>query len=232
MRLDEQAIIVTGAHGNVGSAVAALLAARGARVVRVDRGGRSAPAADGGGRGLSLGSIDLMEPADCERVAQRALAAFGRIDGVVSTVGGFAMGPVADSGPDLWERMFRLNVLTTLNIYRAVLPPMRAARRGSLVSVAAAAALRAPAGIAAYAAAKSGLLRLTESAAEELKREGVRVNAVLPAVIDTPPNRADMPDADHAAWTTPREVAEAAAFLLSDAASGVTGALVPVVGRN
>jgi NAD(P)-dependent dehydrogenase (short-subunit alcohol dehydrogenase family) len=67
-----------------------------------------------------------MEPADCERIAQRALAAFGRIDGIVSTVGGFAMGPIAASGPDLWGRVFRLDVLTTLNIFRAVLPPMRA----------------------------------------------------------------------------------------------------------
>ena len=94
------------------------------------------------------------------------------------------------------------------------------------------AALRAPAGIAAYAAAKSCLLRFMESAAEESKQEGVRVNAVLPAVIDTPPNCADTPGADHAAWTTPREVAEAAAFLLSEAANGVTGALVPVVGQS
>ena len=98
MRLDEQAIIVTGAHGNAGSAVAALLAERGARVVGVDRGERSAPAAEVGGLGLSLWSIDLMEPADCEQVAQRALAASGRIDGIVSTVGGFAMGPIAESG--------------------------------------------------------------------------------------------------------------------------------------
>jgi hypothetical protein len=94
------------------------------------------------------------------------------------------------------------------------------------------AALRAPASIAAYAAAKTRLLRLMESAAEESKQEGVRVNAVLPAVIDTPPNRTDTPGADHAAWTTPREVAEAAVFLLSEAANGVTGALVPVVGRS
>jgi NAD(P)-dependent dehydrogenase (short-subunit alcohol dehydrogenase family) len=84
----------------------------------------------------------------------------------------------------------------------------------------------------AYAASKAGVHRLAEALAEEQKRRGIRVNAVLPSIIDTPANRADMPDADHSAWVRPDELAEAMLFLLSPAASGVTGALVPVSGRT
>jgi NAD(P)-dependent dehydrogenase (short-subunit alcohol dehydrogenase family) len=128
--------------------------------------------------------------------------------------------------------MFRVNLLSTLNLYRAAVAAMRPAGRGNLVAIGAMAGLKAPAELSAYAAAKSGVLRLTESLADELKGEGIRVNAVLPGTIDTPQNRAAMPDADPSHWVRPEEVAEAIAFLLSDAASGVTGALLPVTGRG
>jgi NAD(P)-dependent dehydrogenase (short-subunit alcohol dehydrogenase family) len=115
---------------------------------------------------------------------------------------------------------------------RAELPHLRAAGGGAIVAIGAGAALRAPSGMAAYAASKAAVLRLVESTADETKREKIRVNAVLPGTIDTPQNRAAMPDADPSHWTTPREVAETIAFLLSDAASGITGAAVPVPGRS
>jgi NAD(P)-dependent dehydrogenase (short-subunit alcohol dehydrogenase family) len=128
--------------------------------------------------------------------------------------------------------MFALNLKTALNFYRAIVPVMRSARRGSLVAIGAAAGLRAPAELSAYAASKAAVMRLTESLADELKPHGVRANAVLPGTIDTPQNRAAMPDADPALWVKPTEVAEAILFLLSDAARGVTGALLPVGGRS
>ncbi len=228
--------IVTGATGNVGSATVAVLAQQGAHVVAVDRRPERLrslldPLA-GADRHLPVAEMDLTDPAACDNVVAQAMRRFGRIDALVNTVGGFAMADLAQSGPDLWEQMFSANVATTLNIFRAAIVQMRPARRGSLVAIGAGAALRAPAGMSAYAASKSAVLRLSESFADELKAEGIRVNAVLPGIIDTPQNRAAMPAADHAAWVRPAEVAEAIAFLLSDAASGITGALLAVNGRG
>ena len=236
MPFTDKAIIVTGAAGNVGSAVIRLLAGRGARVAAVDAVKEPldalVAALPNASHHLALSGYDLMDPAACAAIAERVGRERGRIDGVVNTVGGFAMGSLAESGPELWDHMFGLNLKTVLNLYRAVVPKMRGARSGSLVAIGAAAALRAPDGLAAYASSKSAVLRLTESLADELKRDGVRVNAVLPGTIDTPQNRAAMPDADPSLWVQPTEVAEAILFLLSDAASGVTGALLPVGGRS
>jgi NAD(P)-dependent dehydrogenase (short-subunit alcohol dehydrogenase family) len=227
--LDGKVIIVTGAAGNVGSALALLLAERGARVVAVDRTTERLPALLGDSAALMVGAEDLTDPSHAEQAVAQALT-LGRLDGVANTVGGFAYASLADSGPELFQQMFRINVLTTLNLIRAAMPAMTGG--GSIVAIAAGAALRGPANMSAYAAAKAGLLRLIESTAEEGKAAGIRASAVLPGVIDTPQNRAAMGAADAAKWVTPREVAEAIAFLLSDASSGVSGAALAVPGRT
>ena len=235
MSLNDKIIIVTGAAGNVGSAVSRLLAERGAIVAAVDTVREpleQAVAALPGERHLALSGYDLLDAAACTTLAARVTQNLGRIDGAVNTVGGFAMAPLGESGPELWDAMFSMNLKSALNLYRAVLPVMAAAGSGSLVAIGAAAALRSPPAMSAYAASKSAVLRLTESLADEVKGEGIRVNAVLPGTIDTPQNRAAMPDVDPSLWVRPTEVAEAILFLLSDAASGITGALLPVGGRS
>jgi NAD(P)-dependent dehydrogenase (short-subunit alcohol dehydrogenase family) len=228
-------VMVTGAAGNVGQALLTTLAGRGHCIVAVDR--QAAAMVEiltpfgGQDRHLVLADLDLFDPTACEAAVKAALARYGRIDGVAHTVGGFDTAPAAHSGPELWDRMYRLNVLTTLNMFRAVLPPMRAAGHGSLVAIGAGAAMKAPSGLSAYAAAKSAVHRLVESFADELKSAGVRVNAVLPGIIDTAQNRTAMPDAEHESWVRPKELADAIAFLLDKDASGITGAFIPVTGR-
>jgi NAD(P)-dependent dehydrogenase (short-subunit alcohol dehydrogenase family) len=229
----DKVIIVTGAAGNVGRAVAQLLAERGARVAAVDT--QRAPLeavvgslAGNAGRHLALPGVDLTDPAACGTLVAEVQQALGRIDGVVTTVGGFAMAKLADAGPQQWELMFKLNVQTTWNIYRAVVPLLRAGGGGSLVAIGSVAGLRAGAEVAAYAGSKSAVMRLTESLAEELRGDHIRANAVLPTTIDTPQNRAAMPDANTSRWVKPSEVAEAILFLLSDAASAVSGVLLQV----
>jgi NAD(P)-dependent dehydrogenase (short-subunit alcohol dehydrogenase family) len=230
---DEKVFIITGAAGNVGATLAMLLIERGHRVVGVDRHTEALQARLGrAGAALLLPVADLSESAANAAMVAKVVAELGRVDGVAATVGMFAMASLTESASDLWEQMLRVNVLTALNLFRAALPPMRAAGRGSMVAIAAGAALRAPGGMSAYAASKAAVLRLVESTADETKRERIRINAVLPGTIDTPQNRAAMPDADPSLWVTTREVAEAIAFLLSDAASGITGAALPVPGRT
>ena len=232
----DDVIIVTGAGGNLGAATAALLAERGARLVAVDR---TQPALDkvlaglvDADRHLALSKVDLTDADACKGLADRVLERFGRIDGLVNTVGTFAMAGIDEADPVQWDLMFKVNLITVLNMCRAVVPPMRTAGRGSIVNIGSGPASKAPKSLSAYAASKSAVLRLTESLADELKSHGVRANSVSPSTIDTPQNRATMPKADPAKWVTPVQLAEVIAFLLSDAASGVTGVALPVTGRG
>jgi NAD(P)-dependent dehydrogenase (short-subunit alcohol dehydrogenase family) len=228
---DAKVVIVTGAAGNVGVALTRLLAARNVRVAALDRSVEELASRLGPqGNGLHLPVGDLSDPVQARAAIDTAAQQLGRLDGVAATVGGFAMASVAESTRELWEQMLRVNTLTTAIVFAAALPHLRTMGGGSLVAIAAGAALRASGGIAAYAASKSAVLRLVESLADEAKGDRIRVNAVLPGTIDTPQNRTAMPDTDPARWVTPAQVAEAIAFLLSDAASGVTGAALPVTG--
>jgi NAD(P)-dependent dehydrogenase (short-subunit alcohol dehydrogenase family) len=227
----DKVVIVTGAAGNVGAALAAVLAARGARVVAVDmvkdRLNTVTAGLPGTGH-LALSGFDLTDFASTQALIAKVEQTYGRLDGVGTTVGGFAMAKLQDADLDQWDAMFKLNVKTTWNIYRAAVPAIRAAGGGALCGIGSAAGLKGSAEMAAYGATKSAVMRLTESLADELRAEHIRVNAVLPTTIDTPQNRASMPGADPSRWVKPSEVAEAMAFLLSDRASGVTGVLLQV----
>ena len=179
-----------------------------------------------------IAGIDLTDPESTAHYAEEATRRFGRIDGVVSTVGGFAFEQIAKCQVATWERMFTLNLRSAVNVSQAVLPVMTAQGAGAIVLTGATAALKAPAGLAAYAASKSGVMRLTESLAEEVKHSGITVNCVMPGMIDTPQNRAAMPDADRSGWVDPAAIADVILFLVSEQARAVTGALVPVTGKG
>ena len=159
-----------------------------------------------------------------------AAGALGGLDALVNIAGAFRWETLADGDPETWDLLYRINLRTAVAASKAALAHLPDGR-GRIVNIGAASALKAGAGVGAYTASKSGVMRFTESLAEELKPRGITVNALLPSIIDTPPNRADMPDADFSRWVKPEQLAGVIVFLLSDAASAITGALIPVTGR-
>ena len=219
-------LVITGGHGVLGRAVLEAARADGLNLAVVDHArGQTAP--DGV---LELGGVDLTDPAAADRAMAAVVERFGRLDALLNIAGGFVWQTVDDPAP-AWDRMYALNVTTALNATRAALPWLKQSQEGRIVNVGANGALKAAAGMGAYAAAKSGVHRLTESLAEELKTTSVTVNAVLPSILDTAQNRADMPDADPAKWVRPAELARVMLFLASPDSRAITGALIPVTGR-
>lgn len=228
-------VLITGAAGQLGHAVVEHFAARGERLALLGRERASLETLIGrlpGATALPL-AADLLDPAQVAAAVDAADARFGGIDAAIHLAGGFAMGEAVHETPAAtWQRMLDLNVNTMLHSAAAVVPVMRRARRGYIVNVGAASAQRGAARMGAYIAAKSALMRLTESMSAELRDDGIHVNAVLPSVIDTPANRQAMPGADPARWVAPDALAAVIGFLASDAARAVHGALIPVTGRS
>ena len=226
--MDGKVIVVTGALGALGRVVVDEALARGARIASVDHAPTQAPAtADL----FELGGVDLTDTAAARKAIDAAAAHFGKLDALINIAGGFAFETVTDGDPRTWQRMYALNVMTALNASRTAIPHLISSGAGRIVNVGAMGALQAGSGMGAYAASKAGVLRFTEALAEELKDRGVTVNAVLPSIIDTPANRADMPKADFDRWVTPEALSRVVAFLLSDDAAAITGACLPVAGR-
>ncbi len=224
--MSERVIAVTGGHGVLGRAVVEAALADGFKVAVIDHArGLSAP--DGV---FELGGVDLTDPAAARRAIDGVADHFGRLDALLNVAGGFVWQTTEDPQP-AWDRMFALNLTTALNASRAALPHLKRSPEGRIVNVGANAALKSAAGMGAYAASKSGVHRLTESLAEELKDTSVTVNAVLPSILDTDQNRADMPDADPAKWVQPADLARVMLFLASPESRAITGALIPVTGR-
>jgi len=219
-------LVITGGHGVLGRAVLEAAVADGLDVAVIDHArGQAVP--DGV---LELGGVDLTDGGAAERAMAAVIERFGRIDGLLNIAGGFVWQTVDDPAP-AWDRMFALNVTTALNATRAALPHLKRSPEGRIVNVGANGALKSAAGMGAYAASKSGVHRLTESLAEELKASSVTVNAVLPSILDTEQNRKDMPDADPAKWVRPSDLARVMLFLASPDSRAITGALIPVTGR-
>jgi NAD(P)-dependent dehydrogenase (short-subunit alcohol dehydrogenase family) len=227
--MDGKRLAITGGFGSLGDALGRLALARGAKVALIGREDRPKHAAPPGA--LIVGGVELTN-ADATRAAfSRIGGAFGGLDGLANIAGAFLYGPVADGDLSLWDKLYEANLKSAVTASTAALPLLLASPAGRIVNVGAMAALKGGNGMGAYAASKSGVMRFTESLAEELKPTGVTVNAVLPSTIDTPANRKEMGDKNAHKWVTPEALSEVILFLLSDAASAVTGALVPVVGR-
>ncbi|WP_375309327.1 SDR family oxidoreductase [Bradyrhizobium sp. A5] len=220
-------IVITGALGALGKVVAETAQSRGARIAGIDHAPSQLSTTP---ERIEIGGVDLSDAAQAKTAIEAAANHFGRLDALINIAGGFAFETVGDGDIKTWQRMHALNVLTALNTSHAALPHLAASKSGRIVNIGAMGALQAGSGMGPYAASKAGVHRLTEALASEWKGK-VTVNAVLPSIIDTKANRTDMPKADFSKWVTPVELAEVILFLASDAASGITGALIPVSGR-
>lgn len=231
MDFTDRVVLVTGASGNLGRAVAQAYARAGASLVLVGRDLdhlRRAFGDLGNGPAPVLVAADLTQEDATRRMAHEALERCGRIDVLAHLAGGFRGGtPVHDTPQETWDLLLDLNLRTVVNAARAVVPHMLEHGRGVLVYVAARAGLEGTAGLGAYSATKSAAIRLVESMAAELKDKGVRVNCVLPGVVDSPANRAADRGADTRGWVTPEALADLIVFLSSDAARAVSGAAIP-----
>ncbi len=228
-QLQGKRVIVTGGFGVLGRAVGALLAARGAHVLLLDR--SAVPDALEGRKVLALGGIDLTDSAAAASGFARAAAALDGVDALVNVAGGFSWETVAGGSIDTWDRLYSMNLRTAVLSSQAVLGHLPANGPGRIVNVGALSSVKGAAGMGAYAASKAGVARLTEAMADELKDRYITVNAIMPSMIDTPANRSDMPDANWSRWVAPEALAAVIAFLLSDDAAAVTGACLPVAGR-
>lgn len=228
--------LVTGGGGNLGQAVARAFYQSGAQVVVADRLADLPdlfPSWQGDQRVWVAGGIDFLDPEAVQKLVSQAVSRFQGLHILVNTVGGYRAGkPVHETPLETWDFMLDLNLRTTLYAIRAVLPSMLAQEAGKIVNIAAASALKGDANSAAYAASKSAVARLTESLSAETRRKGINVNAILPSVIDTPQNRASMPDADYSLWVTPEAMAQVILFLCSQGADPIHGVLLPVFGSR
>ena len=225
--LTGKTVAVTGVMGALGHAVMTEAADQGAVVIGIDvlsPEQMSAPIPEQLSDYLQLDLLDSKQ-------THTAFATLQQLDSLLNIAGGFAMGAAAhELYSDQWTRMFELNVLTLRHAVAAALPLLKSAHHASVVNVGALGAQSGLAYMSAYGCSKSAVMRLTESLSEELKGEGVNVNAVLPSVIDTPANRQAMPDANFDAWVSPAKLAKVICFLASEDASAIHGALLPVKG--
>jgi NAD(P)-dependent dehydrogenase (short-subunit alcohol dehydrogenase family) len=234
MDFNGQAVVITGAAGNLGQAVAEAFAALGANLVLIDlRPDALARAFGAETETRVLAPTDLLDQTQVSATIEKAIERFARIDVLCNIAGGFRMGEAVHETSDAnWNFLFDSNARSLLHAVRAVVPPMLQAGRGKVVNVGAFAAQRGVARMGAYCAAKSAVIRLTEAMAAELREKGINVNCVLPSVIDTPENRAAMPRADPARWVAPEDLASTILFLASPAARAIHGAALPVTGLS
>jgi NAD(P)-dependent dehydrogenase (short-subunit alcohol dehydrogenase family) len=234
MDFEGRSVMLTGAAGNLGRAVAEAFAARGARLALVDLRREALERAFGAeDERRMFAPANLLEQGEVDAAVRAVVARYGRIDALINIAGGFRMGEaVHETSDKTWDFLFDLNARSMLHAVRAVVPRMLAAGGGKVVNIGAYAAQKGAAQMGAYVASKGAVIRLTESMAAELREKHINVNCVLPTIIDTPENRAAMPDADPARWVAPADLAGAILFLASDSARAIHGAALPVTGLS
>jgi NAD(P)-dependent dehydrogenase (short-subunit alcohol dehydrogenase family) len=234
MNFEKRTVMLTGATGNLGRAVAASFSSLGAQLALI---GRSADLlgktfGDEGPRRLFL-PTDLLDKAAVEASLAAAVERFGRVDALCNLAGGFRMGEAAHETADkTWDLMWDVNVRTLLNMVRVVVPHMIGRGGGTIVNVGAYSAQKGLAQMGAYCVSKSAVIRITESMAAELREKNINVNCVLPTILDTPENRAAMPGADASKWVATQDLASVIVFLASESAHAIHGASVPVTGLS
>ena len=236
-RFSGQVALVAGGTGGLGRAVSLAFQKEGAQVIVTYRRQQEfdalSNAAGTGDSRLEGRRIDVTDEAAVSQTIESILVRHGRLDALVNTVGGYAGGvKLWELESDVLDRMLALNLRSGYVLSRAAVRVMLKQGRGAIVNVAAKAALEHPGGAAAYAASKAAAVALLDSLAAELKGTGVRVNSVLPSIIDTEANRQAMPKADFAKWPKPEDIARVILFLCSDEARVVHGAALPVYGNS
>ncbi len=225
--------LVTGAAGSLGQAAAQAFAQAGGKLAVADLAADRLEQLYGEAEGHLVVTVNLTDERSVQDMVSQIVERFGQIDVLANIAGGFQMGPALQDTPvETWEFMMNLNARSVFLTSRAVLPHMIARQRGHIVNVAARAAVQPKGRMAPYCASKAAVLTFTESLAAEHKGDDINVNCILPGTIDTPANRAAMPDADFDSWVPPSALADVILFLASDAARAVNGAAIPVYGRS
>jgi NAD(P)-dependent dehydrogenase (short-subunit alcohol dehydrogenase family) len=231
MNFQNRTVMITGAAGHLGRAVAAHFSQLAAKLVLVDRQTASLEAAFSTRGEHALVAADLLDATQLRSTLAAAIERCGRVDVLCHLAGGFRMGEAVHETTDqTWDLLFDLNARTLVNVARSIVPHMLERGGGKIVNVGAFAAQKGAANMGTYCASKSSVMRLTEAMSAELKDRNINVNCVMPTIIDTPDNRAAMPDADASRWVEPKALAEVIAFLASDAARAIHGASIPVTG--
>lgn len=230
-------VVITGAAGNLGVVTARAFQAAGASLVLVDRSPdrlqKLFPELADSSQHFLATSVDLGDVAAVERMAEEAVTRLGKIDVLVNTAGGYRAGtPLHETPLEDWDFLLNLNARSVLISCRSVIPQMLQQNAGKIINIASRAALMGEANAAAYSVSKTAVVRLTESMSAELKDKNINVNCILPGMIDTPPNRQAMPEADYSKWVAPEALADVILFLASDAARALHGAALPVFGKG
>jgi len=226
---DARVALITGASGGLGSAVVPAFLEEGIRVAGLSRQWRNRP----GAVGFEAVEGDLSTREGAEAVVEETVKRMGRLDMLIHLAGGWAGGAVLEkTEADVWDQMLSMNLMSAVHAMSAVVAVMKKAGGGCVVAVGSRAGVEAAPGMAAYAASKAALHAVVRAVAEEVKDDGITVNAVLPGTLDTAANRKAMPKADHGAWVSPAAISSLLLWLCSEQGREVNGALIPIYGRS